>query len=71
MLNFGALYFCCRIVLSKVQLAVVQNPDPLVQTGLRINITQPLVGFNRDGGIDLRQRLVEAVSRAAVSEGQG
>ena len=36
MLNFGALYFRRRRVLSKAQLAGVQNPDPLVQTGLRI-----------------------------------
>ena len=35
-LNLGALYFPCRRVLSKAQLARVQNPDPLVQTGLRI-----------------------------------
>ena len=36
MLNFGALYFRCRRVLSKAQLAEVQILDPLVQTGLRI-----------------------------------
>ena len=36
LLNFGGLYFRCRRVLSKAQLAGVQNPDPLVQTGLRI-----------------------------------
>ena len=35
-LNFGALHFRCRRVLSKAQRAGVQNPDPLVQTGLRI-----------------------------------
>ena len=34
--NLGALYCRCRRVLSKAQLAGVQNPDPLVQTGLRI-----------------------------------
>ena len=35
-LDVGALCFRCRRVLSKAQLAGVQNPDPLVQTGLRI-----------------------------------
>ena len=35
-LNLGALSFRCRRVLNKAQLAGVQNPDPLVQTGLRI-----------------------------------
>ena len=35
-LNFGGLYFRCRRVLSKAQLGGVQNPDPVVQTGLRI-----------------------------------
>ena len=27
-LNFGAFYFRCRRVLSKAQLAGIQNPDP-------------------------------------------
>ena len=35
-LNLGALCFRCSRVLSKAQLAGFQNPDPLVQTGLRI-----------------------------------
>ena len=34
--NVGALHFRCRRVLSNAQLAGIQNPDPLVQTGLRI-----------------------------------
>ena len=41
MLNFGALYFPSGRVLSKAQLAGVQNPGPLVQTGLRIITVTP------------------------------
>ena len=43
-LNFGALYFRFRRVVSKAQLAGVQNLYPLVQTGLRIiTLAQPIV----------------------------
>ena len=49
LLNLGALYFCGRRVLSKAQLAGVQNPDPLVQTGLRITSLVTTLIVNRFG----------------------
>ena len=43
-LNFGGLHVCCMRVLSNAQLAGVQNPDPVVQPGLRITtLTVPLI----------------------------
>ena len=47
-LDFSALYFGCRRVLSKAQLAGVQNPDPLVQTGLRIITPKLVLKFSPD-----------------------
>ena len=39
------LYYRCRRVLSKAQLAGIQSPDPDVQTGLRIISLTPTSGL--------------------------